>query len=141
MNDDAKGGCAAIVLLLIILGSILVITPIGCVVNWAYRAADRTISPDAAIDSYEWFEQQHKDIQALELQIKDAEEALVRFKADNGEAKEWAFDQRGDYSRLNNNLTGIRQSRHTLIETYNARAGMITRNLWKSSTLPQHIGE
>lgn len=102
---------------------------------------ERTASPDAAINSYEWYEQQVRDIRAVDGQIKDAEAAAQRFKDDNGKAGEWAFDQREEYGRLNSHVTGLRQARRSMVETYNARAAMVTRNLWKSSDLPYHIEE
>lgn len=107
--------------------------------DYAHRLYERTASPDAMVSSYEWYEQQVKDIKATEGQIADAQDALTRFKADNGLATGWRFDQRGEYDRLNSNLTGLKSARRSMVEAYNARAAMVTKNLWKSSTLPQHI--
>jgi hypothetical protein len=109
----------------------------GC--GWIAGVAEHVASPDAAISSYEWFEQQYRDVHAIEWQIKDAQDAVKRFKDDNGKPSDWAFDQREEYGRLNSHVTGLKQARRGMIEVYNARASMITRNLWKSSTLPQHI--
>lgn len=117
------------------------IVGVSLILGWVGGVFNRVASPDAAIGGYEWYEQQVKDIKAIEGQIKDAEDSCKQFKEDNGAAKEWTYDQRGEYSRLNSNTTGLKQAKRKMVEDYNARAAMITRNLWKRSDLPQHIEE
>jgi hypothetical protein len=102
---------------------------------------DRVVNPNAIVQNYEWYQQQLKDINAIEGQIKDAQDSADTYKKDNGDPANWKFDQREEYGRLNSNVTGLKQSRRKMIEDYNAKASMITRNLWKSSTCPQHIDE
>ena len=101
----------------------------------------KVVNPAAIIGNYEWYAQQVKDIKAIEGQLADAAESAARFKTDSGDPSGWKFDQRGEYARLNSNVTGLAQSRRKLIEDYNAKSGMITRNLWKHPSLPQHIEE
>lgn len=128
----------------ILLGSFLLLVCVcaGCRLwHLGMGVVDRQVNPDAIVSNYEWYEQQVKDIKAIEGQCKDAEDAMTQFKTDNGAAKDWRFDQRQEYARLSTNTTGLKQARRSLIENYNARAGMISRNLWKSSTLPQHLEE
>jgi len=120
----------------------LFVLGLGC---WGWKTTfgvvERVVNPDAIVQNYEWYEQQMRDIKAIEGQIKDAEAATKRFKDDNGPSKNWAFDQREEYARLNSHITGLSQARRSMIQTYNARASMITRNLWKSKTLPHQIEE
>jgi len=110
-----------------------------CAANWVSRIYEETATPEKAVARYEWYETQFRDIKAAEGQLKDAEESVTRFKKDSGESKEWRFDQREEYARLNVNLQGLKSYRRSLIEAYNAKAAMITRNMWKSSTLPHQI--
>lgn len=102
---------------------------------------ERQVNPDAIVGNYEWYEQQVKDVKATEGKIRDAEDAVKGFKADNGDVKDYKFDQRQELSRLQSNLTGLKQARRGMVEDYNARAGMVSRNAWKRSDLPQHIEE
>ncbi len=145
MNDEAKGTACVLGFLGLGLVGLLIVTVIWSVVSWVWGVGsgvtNRVVNPDAIVQNYEYFEQQLKDIKAVEGQIKDAEESVAAFKKDAGDAKEWKFDQREEYGRLNSNLTGLRQSRRKMVEDYNARAAMISRNLWKSSDCPQHIEE
>lgn len=127
----------------ILLIVLIILLPLLCLFQWGCRVGtgvvDRVINPDAIIGNYEWYEQQFRDIKAAEGQIKDAEESVDRFKKDSGPSKEWRFDQREEYARLNSNLSGLKSFRRSLIESYNAKSSMITRNMWKSGTLPYHI--
>lgn len=100
----------------------------------------RVASPDAAVDSYEWYEQQYRDVKATEGQLRDAEEALAEFDKTVGAEKRNFFEQQ-ERERLASNVVGLKQYRRQLIAAYNARSAMVTRNLWKSSTLPQHLEE
>lgn len=129
-------------------GLILCLVLAGCVMfsifgmgrNWLSGVANRVASPDAAISSYEWYEQQVKDIKAMDGQIDDAKEEVSHFEKVNGTANGWKWDQREQASRLSDNVTGLKQARRKMVEDYNARASMITRNMWRSN-LPQHIEE
>ncbi len=146
MRDDKSVGPVLMVVLLAgacltcLIGSVAWWI-VGFVWNTGTGVANRVANPDAVVGGYEWYEQQLKDIKAVEGQIKDADDSAKAFKADNGEAAGWRFDQREEYGRLNSNLTGLKQARRKMIEDYNAKAAMITRNLWKSPTCPQHIEE
>lgn len=115
---------------------------VGC---WGWNLGmgivNRQVNPDMIVQSYEWYEQQVRDIRAIEGQITDAKEAVETFKSGSGPAEHWTFTQREEFGRLNSNITGLKQAKRKMIEDYNARASMISRNYWKSSTLPQHIEE
>ena len=125
---------------------LMVIVMPGCLLGkWLYGVGTgvvtKVVNPDAIITNYEWYEQQFRDIKAAEGQIKDAQETIDRFKLDSGPSNGWKFDQREEYARLNLNLQGLKSYKRSLIEAYNGKASMITRNLWKSSTLPQSISQ
>lgn len=114
----------------------------GCyLVGVATGVFKRVVNPDAVISNYEWYEQQAKDIKAVEGQIRDAEDSVKRFKEDNGKPKDWTFDQREEYARLNSHVTGLKQARRGMVAAYNARSNMVTRNLWKHPSLPHQIEE
>jgi len=134
-----KDGILAFLLLIFGVAIICVCAGTCTVWNYGSRVAERTIGPDAMISNYEWYEQQLKDIKAIEGQTRDAEQAVVDFKEANG--KELAYDQRIELSRLQANVTGLRQARRKMVEDYNARASMVTRSMWKSGTLPYRIEE
>ena len=127
---------------LLFVGAVLLLTSL-CLIRWGCNVAtgvvDKVVNPSAIIVNYEWYETQFRDIKAAEGQIKDAEDSIKRYKEDN--KGNWTFDQREEYARLNSNVTGLRSYRRSLIEAYNAKASMITRNMWKSGTLPQHIDQ
>ncbi len=110
--------------------------------NLGTGVINRQVNPDAIVSNYEWYEQQFRDIQAVEGQIKDAQEATTRLMNLIGPKQEnWTFDQRQELYRLESNLTGLKQSRRSMIQTYNARASMVTSNMWKNSSLPHQIQE
>lgn len=135
---ETAGGCVTVVILFVV----LVIGGVGCFVwNWGAGIYHQTATPERAVERYEWYEQQVRDIKAVDGQVRDAQGAVDRFKADNGPSNRWKFDQREEYARLNTNLQGLKSYRRGLVEDYNARAGMISRNLWKRPDLPTHIEE
>ena len=142
---ETKNGILSVIIVIlscILLAIFCGVVNTGCwAVNVGKGVVDRVVNPDAIVTNYEWYEQQYRDIKAAEGQIKDAKDAIKSFKEDSGPSDKWRFDQREEYARLNSNLQGLKSYKRSLIETYNAKSAMITRNLWKSSTLPHTIDQ
>lgn len=115
------------------------------VLSWGWNLGtgvlNRQVNPDAIVGNYEWYEQQVRDIKATQGQINDAKESVETFQKGSGAPEHWTFTQREEFGRLNANITGLKQARRQMIENYNARSSMISRNMWKRSDLPQHMEE
>jgi hypothetical protein len=115
----------------------LLISVVGFGWDWAKGLYRQTATPELAVDRYEWYVQQLKDIKAMESQLKFAQEELNSLEKN----KETTFDERAHRNVLAANVTGLKQARSKMIQDYNAKAAMITRNMWQHPSLPQHLEE
>lgn len=140
MENETKvavgGGCCFITLAFLI---IFILMPIGCVSTYFGKLFNRVANPDQVVENYEWFIQQYEDIKRMDEQIKLAEEALTRFEKAAGERKNWTFQDRDEDARLCSIVIGLQQARTTLVNDYNAKAKMMTRNVFKERNLPDHV--
>ena len=136
-----KLGCFTVVLLV---GATVALAALGFISNpmrQAARVVNKTIDADNMIYNYEWFKQQHQDIQAAESKITIASEAVDSFAESAGPRKEWHFQDREEHSRLSAVLQGLRSQRSSLIADYNARSRMANRSIFKTGDreLPETI--
>ena len=105
----------------------------------AYKTVDKVLDADNAIYNYEWFKQQHEDIQAKKTMLDNASIAVDNFEQTAGERSNWTFEDKNEYNRLNTIKLGIKNQLEQMIADYNARSKMATRNIFEDSVLPSYI--
>lgn len=131
---------------LVIVG-LVVLVPTFLTVNYVCNVArktatgviDRTTNPDNVIYNYEWFKLQYQQIQANATQIQNSQTELDNFQKTHPAPLSFMAEQ--ELSRLNANITGLKNFRATTIAEYNAKSKMANRNIFKSKELPESIGE
>lgn len=142
MRDGIKIVFATIFFLILIVIGLAVAGLITLPFRSAAGIAERTLAPDNVISNYEWFKRQYQEIQAFESKIRSAEESLDSFKkAVDSRGEGWSFGSEAEYNRLNSVVLGLKSQRRDMIATYNARAEMANRNLFRTSDLPAVITE
>lgn len=103
------------------------------------RIVNKTIDADNVLYNYEWFKQQYRDIGAVDLKIKQQQDAIDIYVKDLGPRTEWSWDDKQEFSRLNSILVGLRHQRDDMVATYNARANMANRQIFMGSDVPSRI--
>lgn len=101
--------------------------------------AERTFNADNMIYNYEWFKRQVQDVKAIDQKINAAELALKGFESHAGDRANWKFDDRQEWSRLNNVLLGLTNQRAGMIAEYNAKTQMANRDLFRTGDLPNEL--
>jgi len=100
---------------------------------------NKVMNADNAIDSYEWFVQQEKDIERLYQQEANHIEAFDRFKEGLPKNREkWSFFDKEEYQRLSTNITAQKDMVNRAIQNYNAKSAMVTKNIFKDN-LPSNL--
>jgi hypothetical protein len=99
---------------------------------------EKTYDADNAIYNYEWFKQQHADIQAAEKMITNTKVIRDDYKDMYGDPKEWDWQTKQNYNSINTKYMGQINNYETLVEDYNARASMANRNVFQDK-LPLHV--
>lgn len=115
---------------------------IGMVANPFHQAArivNKTIDADNVIANYEWFKRQVQDVNAIDVKVTTAEQAILTFSQSAGPRESWKFDDRQEWSRLNAVLQGLRGQRTQMVAEYNARTSMANRDLFRTSDLPAEL--
>ena len=137
----AKGGPWSmffkILAVVIVLGLIGTVVRVVCYPGeQALKIMEKTLDADNVIQNYEWFKQTNQDILSLESKIVNSDAALKRFKEDAGPRKDWKFEDKTEYSRLNTIVLGLQNQRRDVVAKYNARTEMANRELFKTDDLP-----
>lgn len=109
------------------------------VVSTAHDAIDKTINADNAIYNYEWFKARYEEIEATKTQISNTKETLDSFLASAWERKNWTFEDKTEYTRLNTVYLGQKNYLESLIAEYNARSKMANRSIFRDGILPNVI--
>lgn len=107
-------------------------------VDSARDIIDKTYDADNAIYNYEWFKTQYNKIKASELQIDNTYMELDSFKEMYGDAREWDWQSKQDYSILQQTYLGQKNHYESLVADYNARGEMANRNIFKDK-LPFNV--
>ena len=125
------------VILVIFTLAVFLLNPFG----QAKRLFDETIDADNVIYNYEWFKQQHEDVQAIDAKILDADSNLASFKKELGDRADWHREDREEVSRLNAVCLGLKNQRADMVSEYNARSRMANRSIFKANdvNLPKEI--
>lgn len=129
-------GSVVVIILLIISASLLFHFWLGPKiflkqVDSAHEIIDKTYNPNNVIYNYEWFKSQYEKILAIEKQIDNTVYSIDDLKTIYGDAKEWDFSTKEEYSRLSTTLLGQKNHYENLVADYNARSNMDNRNIFK----------
>lgn len=104
----------------------------------AGAVVDKTYDADNAIYNYEWFKTRYEEIGASERQIQNTINEIDSFKETFGDASEWDWQTKSDYSRLTTIKLGQVNHYESLVAEYNARSKMANRNVFEDK-LPMSV--
>jgi hypothetical protein len=143
---EEKPASTTLMALIIGFGIIIILMVMGWgfgVISMPFRSAsgvaEKTLNPDNVIYNYEWFRRQHQDVLAMDVKLAAAEGALESFEQSAGPRKDWKFDDRTEWNRLNSIVLGLRGQRADMVAQYNARANMANRSIFMGDEVPAHI--
>jgi len=126
-----------------IVAAILLLSLVGFLAKFIFmpvNMASDIITTENAIYNYEWFIQQHEDIQALEGKITIAENSVISFESMCGDDRTlWTFEDKTEDSRLRSVAQGLRSQYETVVANYNARSNMATRNIFEDGMIPNSL--
>lgn len=108
-------------------------------IQTGHDIVDKTINADNAIYNYEWFKQTYEDIQALKNKTEIAQKQVEQFKIDAGDRSKWTFEDKTEFSRLQSVSQGLQSQLEDVVATYNARAKMANRSIFKDGLIPNMI--
>lgn len=104
------------------------------------QLATRVTDPDRIISNYEWFEEAYNDCLALDSKISSTRQQIVsQFEGLPKDRTQWSRQDRDAWNQWQVTLNGQRSQRQNIVGEYNAKSKMITRQLWKSPTLPYQL--
>lgn len=90
-------------------------------------AIKKTYSIEYCLANYEWFKDTYQDIQQSDGQIKNKQDQLDNFEKSAGARSNWTFEDKQQYNRLTNEVTGIKNYRLDLIGQYNSKSEQLNR--------------
>ena len=106
----------------------------------AAEVSESIFSGDNVIYNYEWFHSQYQTVLATKGKIANANDALNGYVHGlPSDPNEWDYTQRKEYDRLQSVLLGIRNIFQDQVALYNARASMVSRNIFKGTSVPDYI--
>jgi hypothetical protein len=129
-------------ILWIVLLFTVVLSTIGFIFNpfaQGARIVNKTIDADNVIYNYEWFKKTHENYLASLVKIKTAEEQVAQFKEDAGPRKDWSFEDKTEYSRIQSVVTGLKNHSEDIRAEYNAKSKMVNRKIFKGGDLPSEL--
>ena len=136
-ENTGKKVLAAMMILLAIVLFVFVLRIVCTPVEQETRIHEKTIDADNVVHNYEFFKQQAQDIKATDAKIKTAQTEMSSFKEVAGDRDEWDYNDKNEYARLTANVTGLKNYRNEQVATYNARAKMANRSIFKTKELPE----
>lgn len=102
---------------------------------------ERTMDSENAIENYEWFRTQYREIEAQRNQVENSYDELDRFYATYGEdPDEWSRTTKEQHSGIQKRITGNQNQLENLVADYNARSDMANRAVFKCS-LPYQVDD
>lgn len=108
-------------------------------VDSATGVVDKTLDPNNVIYNYEYFKQAKQDIDAMSQKLVDARQAATSFDTQFKTRKEMDREDKEESDRLHAVVLGLEQERQNQVATYNARATMANRNIFRTNDLPNHL--
>lgn len=83
----------------------------------------KTYNADNALYNYHWFKERAEAIKATENKVSIAKVSVVNFNTTVGlPRKEWTFEDKNEYARLNAVALGLQAQYEDLVAEYNAHA-------------------
>lgn len=105
------------------------------------EVVEQTYDAEQAIQNYEWFRQQHNDIEAQRNIIDNNYDELDRFYSTYGEnPDEWGRTAQERHSRIQQRITGNQNALEQMVAEYNARSEQANNALFKCH-LPYQVDE
>lgn len=102
---------------------------------------EQTYDAEQAIQNYEWFRQQYRDIQSQRNIIDNNYDELERFYETYGEdPDEWSRTAQERHSRIQQRITGNQNALERMIADYNARSDQANNALFKCQ-LPYQVDD
>jgi len=96
---------------------------------------------EEAIQNYEWFRMQWRDIQAQRATVQNHKAELQRFYGVHGtDPNDWSREARERHARIQTRITGSQNQLERMIAEYNARSDTAYRGMFKCS-LPYRVDE
>jgi len=96
-------------------------------------------SVDKAINSADWFEQQYGQYLLVNSKVEKAQRAAKAFKSELALRRIWRPEDTTKYLHLTKVLYNLAYQKELLVATYNARSGMIAKELFKSKAAPYRL--
>ena len=109
-------------------------------IDSAGNIIDKTYDANNAIYNYEWFKTQYEKISANRDQIIIANNTINEFKETYGDASNWDYASKEQYSHLLSIKQGLQSQDKNLVAEYNARSKMANRAIFKDK-LPFYVDE
>ena len=96
------------------------------------KIVESEMNADSAIDNYEWFKQQKRDIEAKRRQMNNTKAQINRMHENyEGGPEDWPRDVRKKHERLHQQLLGQQNMHNQMVADYNARSDMQNRAAFK----------
>ncbi len=108
-------------------------------VQTATGIIQKTYNADNAIYNYEWFKERYQAIQAIDVQIQNAQDSETSYN--NGlptDKTTWGYAVQTESARLHSVVLGLQNQKQNLVAEYNARASEVNRNIFQDN-LPTFI--
>lgn len=107
-------------------------------VNTVMGVAEKVMAPGNIIHNYEYFYAQAESIRSMGTQYKIAKQAVIDYEEllSDVPKSEWDYTDKTEWARLNQVSTGIKLHANEMIRDYNAKAKMVSRNIFKTGNTP-----
>lgn len=121
----------------------VVMIPLGLltgVINFGGDVASEVFDPKKVVYTYEQFHRDYTSIQSFDVQYQTAKSTHDTFKETIGNDRAKYAD--ADRQMLNmyvQSMVGLRNERNRLAAEYNAKSAMITRDIFKGTSLPRTL--
>ena len=87
----------------------------------------KTYETEYCISNYEWFKDTFQDIQQADVQVDNTQKQVDAFTTAAPDRSKWTFEDKQQYNRLTNQLTGIQNFKADLVGQYNSRSQQLNR--------------
>lgn len=117
-----------------------VVKPLIWPAEQAVSVAQQTFHADNVIYNYEWFHTRYAEWQTAGTNAETKERELQRFLVLAGPANTWSVGVQREVSQLRVELSGLQAQRVSIANEYNSHVAMANRDLFRSRSLPEHLG-
>lgn len=110
-------------------------------VGGLFNVAHEEFSPKAMLHKYEWFKQQHTQMEQIKNMITRTEADAAQFKEDNGkEMSKWDWATKDEWYRLSSVVRGYKEQYNSMAAEYNENSSKFN---WKGfeGEVPQTVAK